>query len=278
MTSDNPSPGPRPKPGRPSRTPGDPMRSVDVIHGIGALVQELASLVDGSMRCIAAAQRSLPTGELMARDPQAAAATKQLRAAAAALEVMCGLVHNAMQGPTLAIGSPLLSRSPPVTLAEAVDHAVEVIRPAAEAQRTAVEVHVEADAAVAPSGPLYVVVLTATRHALESVRRAARGKAGGGRVEIEVRCERLAPEAGGTNGEERVIVIDIRDSGDGPAGEATEWGEGFGLSLARSVVAGIGGTMELLPGCGAGARRGSVVRVRTPYPVVPEREIGGAEG
>ncbi len=254
------------------------MRSIDVIHGIGALVQELASLLDGSLRCIAAAQRSLPAGELMARDPQAAAAGKQLRAAAVALEVMCGLVHNAMQGPTLAIGSPLLSKSPPITLAEAVEHAVEVIRPSAEAQRTAVEVHVDAQVGGAPAGPLYVVVLAASRHALESVRRAARGKAGGGRVEIEARCERLPSDAVGTISDERVIVIDIRDNGEGPNGEASEWGEGFGLSLARSVVTGLGGTMELLTGRGAGARRGAVVRVRTPYPVAMDREIGGAEG
>jgi signal transduction histidine kinase len=246
-------------------TSADPADASFAAARLTALAHDLANLLDGSMRCLGLAERSLaaaaaPNEELVRR----------LSTVHAAMRQMAELVRSAMDGVAADAG---LGCRPGLlegwTLGDAIGHAADVLRPIADESRVAVNVNVSPELAGEPAGPVYPVVAAAVRNSLESIRR--RGGEGG---MINVTAKRLntADDPGG------VAMIEVEDDGEGPPPlpERERWrlyspgfstkspGRGYGLSVAHDVVSGLGGSIELLGREGGGA----ILRIMYPLRAV----------
>lgn len=273
---DRPGPGPDPR----ARTAGvlrpagagpesaDPTDASFAAARLTALAHDLANLLDGSMRCLGLAERSLSAAA--APDEQLA---KRLGTVHAAMRQMADLVRSAMEGVAADAG---LGRRPGLlegwTLGDALRHAADVLRPIAEDARIAIEVSVSPELAGEPAGPLYPVVAAAVRNSLESIRRYGGGREGGGTIRVAAR------RLGTTDDPAGMALIEIEDDGEGPpplpererwrlysAGFSTKSpGRGYGLSIAHDVVSGLGGSLELVGRQGGGA----ILRIMYPLRAV----------
>lgn len=235
-----------------------PDQAARTIERLGELLRELGDLLD-------AAKFGAGPGTLLAIGG-AGDLEKQLSDAAKRLEHMAELVHAAMQVSTTSIGSPMLTRARPVTLGEAVHHAADVVQTLAKKSRCAIMLDVSPAAGAIPAGGLYTVILNALQNAIESINR--RGDVG--KVTITARSD-AAPTGVGYGRDTRDwYVLEISDNGVGLPSDPSRvfdlgyttkrQGAGVGLAVARNVVQGMGGLIELLPGPEAGA----VLRVRFP--------------
>lgn len=257
--------------------------SGDVPHRRGSRSHRLAADPRSIEPVIDAAERSAGTtrdllGESLGwlavmRDALAAARESggdqaamqgHLSAADGALERMNALVHAAMQSRSLPIGSPLLAGCAPVTLGDAVRHAIEALGPRAEELRVVVAGHVSPDAEATASGPLYAAVLAVLRASLESIARAG----GVGRVDVLAWVQRLSSREPGL----RRVVVEVRDDG---VGEDERGVVAEELRLAASLVRGGAGTMSLVarPERSACERRGATVRME--WPVAGDTAVRG---
>lgn len=260
--------------------PTEPAVAPDMLANVGVLIHELSNLVDGSLRCLGLARRSLCGSDLWAQDPQAERVQRQLDAASAALEQMAGLVHAALQGPSLSIGSPMVSGTRPVTLGEAIEHAVEVAKPRASELGIDVRFSSTDLASTAPAGPLYLVILNGVKNAIESIERtAAQGATPGGLVHVEARTENF--DVRGIRAR-KMLAIDITDDGAGPPKGSDfarvfdhgftvkQTGGGMGLAVCRSIVEHGGGTIELVRRRERSSRDrpGAILRIIFPLPAV----------
>lgn len=277
-TREEPSKGGPGRKALPAGRGGVPDGDLAIASGerLAGVLHEVRNLLDGSLRYVLLARRTVteagedPTGSL----EQAA---RQLEVAAQAMQMMLGLTHAAMQGPGLAIGSMLLSEATPVTLSEAVRHALDVVRPMAEEHRVVLSQHVAPSLASCASGALYTVLLNGVRNGVESIARAG----GGGTVQVTMlpggRPRGKKRGGGGSGGE--WVEIEIADDGEGTArGVGRSGGWGIGLALARSVVEEMGGELELRarPDGHDRSRPGAILRVVVPLPADGEERIGGA--
>jgi signal transduction histidine kinase len=272
---------------RPSSPRPDPVDAAFVATRLTTLTHELSSLLDGSMRVISLARRSIAGPETRSSPPTLDSLTRQLDAVHAAMRQMAELVRSSMVGLSGGAGSPRAGLGPPSSLADAVRHAVDVVAPMAEEHRVQLDVHVAPELADVPAGPVYAVVFNGVRNAVESVQRAG-DRFVGGRVMVSAWAEP------GKTG--RCVMLEIADDGEGPPahpsprrrGEADErvfelgfstkpGGSGVGLALARDVVEGLGGTITLAPRrCDPhSGRGGAVLRVCYPIPASPPA-IGAA--
>lgn len=259
-----------------------PLASYEEVEHLSGLIGKLDALLDGSKGTLETLKGKL-SGESVFEMAMAGEVEKRLTTAAQALERMSELVHSAMQGPSLSIGSAALARSRPVTLAEAIDHAVELLAPMAKSR--GVDFYLDLVPAVSslPAGALYTVVLNALQNAIESIsRRGVRG-----RVDVTVRHDR-APVIGGYGRDTRDwYVLEVADDGAGlPANvESSRFfdlgfstkprGTGVGLAVARNVVQGMGGAIELT--AREGVRGGAILRVKFPSPAAAgTMRLGGA--
>jgi signal transduction histidine kinase len=244
------------------------------VDQVSSLVSRLSELLAGSTRCVAAAKNNVEITVSLTGHAAAAEACTQLNVVADQLERMSELVHAAMQNSSQPIGSPALARSRPVTLAEAVSHAMDVVRPLATRHGVDVECDLDSVAVSTPAGGLYTVVLNGLQNAVESVAR----RGGAGRVLVTL-CE-VEPPARMGRDDRSWFEFTIRDDGIGPPnvtdpsrvfdmGFTTKTGgAGIGLAVARSVVQSMNGSIELLPADSKqrAGRRGAVLRVRFPSP------------
>jgi signal transduction histidine kinase len=155
----------------PSGDPPDPADAPFALERLTVLSHELNNLLDGSLRCLGLARRSIKA--LPTHAAEVEGARRQLDTVYGALERMADLVNAAMRGTSAVVGSPALSPKRAITLAEAVTHAADVIFP--EAQELGVTVRVDLAAAVGPLpiGPLYSVLLNGLRNAMESIALVA---------------------------------------------------------------------------------------------------------
>jgi signal transduction histidine kinase len=261
----------------PQRTDG-PAASWSPVERIHELLRELNTLLDGS---IEAARRGGTPGAMASAALSAAGAGtlgQQLHAAAQRLEQMADLVHAAMQSATKPIGSPSLHRSRPVTLGEAVQHAADVLAPLAARHQAAVRVYLAPAHGAMPAGALYTVILNALQNAVESIAR----RGGPGSVEVTLRPEPAAATYG--RDARDWFCLEITDDGAGPPADPARCfdlgfstkpgGSGVGLAVARNVVRGMGGSIEIVPAPGG---RGATLRVRFPSLTSPTNlALGGA--
>lgn len=240
-----------------------------------ALAHELRNLLDGSLRWVALAERGLPRAESASLTEDLERTRRQLDTVREALERMAAIVRAAMSSANLPLGSTLLSGYR-ATLGEAVDHAVDVVRPAAAEIGITVSVRIDRDAGVLAAGAMYSLILNALRNAVESIGRATDGQPGAGWVEVRLTLE----TANGARG----VVLEVEDDGVGPPAEGLSaevgaatfaGGRGIGLALGRQLVREIGGALTLSRGRGPGARPGAVLRATWPAPAVEAESEAG---
>jgi signal transduction histidine kinase len=247
------SPAPRRDP---SADPG--LELHQPIQRINDLIHELGTLLRGSLQAVAGSA-GLPTGT--------PALEHQLHAAAQRLEQMADLVHSAMQGASKPLGSPSLHKSRPVTIGEAAQHAADVLAPLAAAHNVALRVDIPVTTGLIPAGALYTVILNGLQNAIEAVARTGRH----GSVTLRAQPE-PAPQ-GLTYGRDTRdwVSLHILDDGVGAPPDPSRCfdlgfttkprGAGVGLAVAKNVVRGMGGTIDLAPRSDAA---GSVLRVLFP--------------
>ena len=249
------------------------------VERIGDLLSDLRTLLEDSSRNVSIARVALAADPALAAAHAVPEIEKNLDGAAAGLERMAELVHGAMQNSALPIGSPALVNARPATLGEAISHALEVMGPAAARNSTRLTMTVPDALRDRPAGGLYTVILNGVQNAVEAVaRRAAREVGWCGHVEVLVRTDTPPADFGFGRDDRAWIALEIRDDGDGAAPRAEDRarcfdmgfttkpkGAGVGLSVARGVVTGLGGTIELLQrDSSQGAPRGAVLHVRFP--------------
>ncbi len=242
------------------------------VERIDGLLHEFRNLLDGSLRYVLLARKNLVLGRASTPslghedaddEPALVRAQRQLDVVVEAMEHMASLAHAALQGPGLSLGSVLLAGARPVTLAEVVAHAFDVVRPLAEEKRVALRASFATDVGQLAAGPVYAIVLNAVRNAVESIARAG----GGGAVDVRVVARGPSPRGVDTTTARREwFDIEIEDDGEGLGNKPP--GRGIGLAVARSVVEELGGTMELSTrpareGARPG-RRGALLRVSVP--------------
>lgn len=235
------------------------------------LAHELHNLIDGSMRCLLLALRSIEDAH-PPEDTPLDVARRRIETARVALERMCDVVHTATTGVTSAIGSPTYARGDAVTLADALRHAVDVASPLAGEHGVTIELDVDEWCERSPAGPLYTIVLNGLQNALESLAGVRRA----GRVRVRARVERLQGRS--------MARVEIQDNGPGlPSGFNTErlfdygvstkrGGMGIGLALCRDIVREAGGTIELRRGV---EPSGAVLVVACPLPPDAGEAVGG---
>ncbi len=234
--------------------PPDPTDTSAALDRFTVLVHEMANLLDGSLRWLGLAHRTIDqarnpvSGNDLPAEDALDQASWQIETARGALERMSDLVHAAMQSAGVPLGSKLLTSTQPVGLLDALSHAARVIAPEAADRGITVHVDVAPPLRSMPAGALYAVVLNALRNALESIC-VAQHSTPGGRIEV---VSYPGPLAGS-------FTVEIRDDGVGPPvldqpqrvfepGFTTKNnGSGIGLSLASSLVLDAGGTIRLLP-------------------------------
>jgi signal transduction histidine kinase len=281
--SRRPDDRPRSRPKASASQPADPtegVNSTEFLGDVGVLIHELRNLLDGSLRCLSLARRSLCASDAWAKDPQAERVQRQLDATTTALEQMASLVHNAMQGPQISLGSPLLAGGRPITLSDAIEHAVEVIEPSAEELGVSLSMSVTDTVGRLPAGPLYLAILNGLKNAVESIERQMTDEGvPGGMITITARTEDFDMRTATVR---PMLSIEIVDDGVGPPAGADlarvfehgfshkPGGMGMGLAVARSVVESAGGTIVLLrrrdprdP-----RRPGALLRIVLPVPTV----------
>lgn len=255
---------------RPTRTPAPkpwrrPAEPDLVSDRLGLLVHELSGLVDGSMRHIGFALRSVDEGVQSRRETDDVG--QRLRTVQVALERMADAIRHA------AGAAPMhwLQAAFNATLSDAVQYAVGIMEPIAAQRRVTIDLDLEPSFRELPPGHLYTVVVNAIRNSLESI--IASGEATG-TITITGWVEHRVNE--GASGR-RYICIEVTDSGLGPPPlpEGREsvvfepefstkpGGLGIGLSISRQIVEGIGGHIELRPG-----PRGVGATLAVSYPAI----------
>lgn len=261
----------------------DPVDGSFVASRLTTLVHELSSLLDGSMRVVGLARRSLDPGHPSCPDQVA----RQLDTVTAAMFQMADLVRQSMIGLAEGgLGGMRMGFGACSSIADAVRHGVDVMAPLAEDAAIAVDCDIAPELADIVAGPIYSVITNGVKNAIESIHAA--GERGGdprGRIHI-----RAWSESGPTA---RTVRIEIMDDGVGPPRVETKrdpegpftpgfstkpGGSGIGLSLSRDIVVRLGGTIELRPRPRDPAtnRTGAVLSVAYPAPgSVAPRALAG---
>lgn len=210
------------------------------------LAHELNSLLDGSIRSLTQAEKSLnaATGQMTID-----AAVARLQLAREGLRDMAGLLERTMNQPEPDVR--LFDSSHP--LATQVQRIVESLQPLARQHRVELIVQINQAASRLRSGTLGTVILNAMRNGIEACATSRR---------VPRRVEFSA-----TISTHHELVLLISDNGPGipekllPGQTTKPEGHGIGLVLCRQIVKEIGGRFEIVSVPG---NLGTVVRVNIP--------------
>lgn len=299
MNSNNNNPTPddsnqQPAPEKKTVRPPGVLESRDPSSGpmaadhLTVLAHDLSNMLDGSMRWLGLAAAALPEEERAQDTENLTKAREQIGTVLSTLERMSTMVNAAMRSKSVPIGSPLLGVSSVVTIAMAIDHAVDVVRPLASQAGVRIEVRIDPRGGRLPAGPMYTVVLNALFNAVESINKATKPDSldPGGLIEIVARVDSKREET----------VIEVFDDGVGldacvrnnkafRHGVSTnEDHQGIGLSMSHQIVEQLEGIITLTEredrqGL---SRPGAVLRVCIPSVFDPDEtdindlEIGGS--
>lgn len=247
------------------------------------VAHELRNMLDGSMRWLGLVAATLPESEVAEESEKLSIAREQILTVQHTLERMSSMVNAALRSKSVSIGSPLLGVSSVVSLAMAIDHAMDVVRPLANERGVQLRMTIEPEAGTLPAGPMYTVMLNGLINAVEAIGRAAERDTlnPGGVIEITTRTERGGDE----------VIVDIADDGAGLAsavrgdkafqhGVTTRPdGYGIGLAISRQIVESMEGVISLAEREDrVGSNRpGAVLRVRIPVNhdrSNPHRKVG----
>lgn len=214
------------------------------------LTHELANLLDGSQRHLNLALRHLSEDrEGSGREE----VLKQLRVLHTALDRMNQVVGTFRGGRRGRVaGAAEIDSVDAEPMAAVLQHAADVIEPAATERRVTIEVDLAHGLEGVTAGPIYPVIANALRNALEACEP-------GGRIHLSAEL---------AHGQ---TIISVRDDGCGidPAmlgrvfelGATTKQaGSGIGLALSKEIVEQAGGTITLVNN----PDRGATLRVTLP--------------
>jgi signal transduction histidine kinase len=256
-----------------------------------AVVHEIRNLVDGSLRWVTIAERDLPKacdhpGD-DALNGELERTAKQLETVRLALVQMNEIVRTSA-GSGLSLGSPVFSGASRISLGEALDHAVDVVRPRAASLGIDVSLTIDERAGPRSAGACYSVMLNALHNAIDSVeariaqQRASKASAGPARGTVSARLGWA--ERGGI----ARVVLEVADDGVGapalddpgavfePGFSERSGGQGIGLALSRQIVLELGGRIELVNRTDG---PGAVLRAVFPAPSAIEIDeiLGGGD-
>lgn len=249
-----------------------------VIERTAALAHEMRNLLDGSLRTLGLAKRAAVLLPATVRESEQI--VRYLDTASLAMERMADLVNAAMRGSGSVIGRADLCPSAPITLHEAIRHAVDVITPEAQERAIRIDTRLDQVAGRMPVGPLYSVLLNALRNSIEAIPQGEPGL-------IQVEASWMPDPAAERDGI-KFVILTVSDDGRGAPAEddpqrvfdfgfSTKPGRrGVGLALAREIIREAGGSIEFAPRHDRppGPRRGAVLRVVYPSVERPDRSIG----
>lgn len=277
---------------RPGAPRPDPVDGAFVATRLTTLVHELSNLLDGSMRIVALAKRSVDASQhpdTRTDNLCPEQLSRQLDTVRAAMVQMADLVRSSAIGLSEggSAGMRTMSFGSTASVAEAVGHAVDVMMPLADECRVQVDVHVASELSGIPAGPIYPVVVNGVKNAIESIQRVGETFVGGC---VIVRAW-LQPASGTRSAE---IVIDISDDGQGVRARARRKGEddgqdmfslgfstkpggsGIGLALSKDVISQLGGSITLRPKAKDphSGRCGAVLTISYPMPNWGQRAVG----
>jgi signal transduction histidine kinase len=212
-----------------------------VSERLTALIHELSSLLDGSLRHV-----SLMSGVInrAAIEPgQEHELERRLGVIRGALEQMAVCVDHAA-------GREKRAWLTPGTINEAVGSAIAIAEPLATERRVEIISEIDERAGRAPAMCIYTIVLNAVRNAVEAIGELPdNGRAFAGRIEVRV----VDAPIGSRDG----VRISISDNGPGLSAKALRMGVGapgattkrghlgVGLALVRELVEQRGGWMDL---------------------------------
>ncbi len=288
MTNENTNdPTPNPAPGRKQvvRPPGvhsprEVDASVESSQHLTTLAHELSNMLDGSMRWLGLAAAALPKEERSKSVNELNQAREQINTVQSTLERMSTMVNAALRSKSVPIGSPILGVSSVISIAMAIDHAVDVVRPHASQAGVRIDVRIEPDAGRSPAGPMYTVLLNGLFNAVQSIGRATQADAldPGGLIEIIAKLDRKRDE----------VVIEMKDDGVGIAssmrnnkafqhGATTrDDGHGMGLAISHQIIEQLEGIITL---CAREDRTdtlrpGAILRISIPIQSEDDELIG----
>lgn len=263
-------PSPHNRGSRSHRLATDPSSIEPVIERAAKSVQTSERVLDDSLAWLAVARGSLAAFCIKAGDLATGELGDHLHSASAALDKLNSLVHAAMQGPGISIGSAMLAGCEPIRVTEAIQHAVDNCRPRSDELRVVVAVHCSAECDSAPSGPMYAALLGALRAALDAIAHSG----GIGRIDVLAWVQNLTSKPDGP----RRLIVEVRDDGVSlQEREAIE--EDAQLSMAAGLLVGSGGTLHQLsrPERARCERVGATTRMECPIPGRDTRPIGNPE-
>jgi signal transduction histidine kinase len=238
---------------------------------LGQLAHELAGLVDGGRRNVDLVLERLRAQALADEQSQL---LPRLEAANQAMHQMADLLRQWMDAQR---GSQPLEQDGR-TLADAIDHAVRLLTPAAEQRGIRLAVRVQPQAATLPAGPIYAVVANAVRNAIEAIDgQSADDPWRGTRIDV---CARIEQDAS----QREMLMVSVTDDGPGLApglvgdggalhlGVTTKpHGHGLGLQLCHEIAQSLGGHLTLHNG----SPRGAVLTLTCPTQLPPQSREGG---
>ena len=248
----------RPRHNQPDVPDVDPSASSDSSGPISGrdspagLAHELANLLDASMRNLHLAITSLrDTAPDIARHGDADDPIARLDTVSQAMRQMTDLLRNWMSR-RIAAGQ---WRQHSHSLAEAIEHALRLLRPAAEAIGVELRASISDAAANLPAGPIYPVIANGVRNSIEAIGTRGREAAAKPAL-VEVRA----------NVEADRVSVTVLDTGPGlddslldehgrfRFGTTTKsGGHGLGLSLSRNVAHALRGSLAMSNRPGGGA-------------------------
>ena len=222
------------------------MRPIDLAHrelreshaeapagelSIAHVAHELNSLLDGSMRSISLAQRSLRLSR-PADDARDSNVDERLQAAQDALRQISSLLHRAMDASEATLNLFQVDEA----IGRQVQQIIATLTPLADEHKVAMHVDLTPRAASLPARTLGPVILNGLRNAIES---CATGPAANRRVELSIVV----------NAQEELMIV-ICDNGPGAMPDSHRrtrkpGGHGFGLDLAGRIVATLEGEIRL---------------------------------
>ncbi len=212
--------------------------SENAARQVRELVHELNALLDGSMRCLSLARTALHEAD---GDEDL---VHRLDIVRGALDRMADLVRGAMNSGDHS--SALMRR--PISLDEAIRHACEVSGDRARELGIEIQIDLCDGFDKIPANRLYVPILNGVRNALDSIER----RDGVGLVSV----------SGKLDGD--CIQIRIQDDGEGLTyqvrAHSSSNGMGVGLGLSRSLLAELGGSLELVDR--EDGKRGAMLNLR----------------
>ena len=271
----------------------DPVDAAYVSTRLTTLTHDLANLLEGSLRVISLARRTIPGQNDEGRTRRTIDAeaieqlAHQLTTLHAAMNQMAELVRASMMSMSSGSTGLLGLRSPfggSCSVSEAVQHAADVLRPIADEKQIGIDLELAGELSEIAAGPVYAVIASAVRNSIEAIQELGCGVRG----QVVIRGW---IEMGKTG---RAVVIEVVDDGVGPpkieAGSSQSvfdlgfttksGGSGVGLAVSHDLVNQLGGTIQLVgkPRDPQSGRGGAVLRVCYPAPAKLDLGRGGHGG